>query len=118
MARTLVEPAPAGSALLGARRRVRPLKAQHADECEVLEQLPNIGPSIAADLRSIGVQVPRDLIGRDGFALYQALCRSTGRRQDPCVLDTFMAATDFMAGAPPRPWWTYTAERKRRYGVV
>lgn len=118
MVQTLAKPAPAGSTLLGARRRVRPLKAQRADECVALEQLPNIGPSIAADLRSIGVQVPHDLIGRDAFALYQALCRSTGRRQDPCVLDTFMAATDFMAGAPPRPWWTYTAERKRRHGVV
>ena len=50
--------------------------------------------------------------------LYQALCRATGQRQDPCVLDTFMAATDFMRGAPARPWWAYTAERKQRFGVV
>jgi Pathogenicity locus len=52
------------------------------------------------------------------LALYRGLCAKTGRRQDPCVLDTFMAATDFMRGAEPRPWWTYTAQRKAVYGSV
>jgi hypothetical protein len=93
-------------------------KAHRADEAAHLEQLPNIGPSIASDLRSIGVAHPRELRRRDAFELYQSLCRVTGRRQDPCVLDTFLAATDFMRGAAPRPWWTYTLERKRRFGIV
>jgi hypothetical protein len=104
--------------LLQARRTVRPLKARHADECEALEQLPNIGPSLAGDLRRLGIQHPRELAGRDAFQLYQTLCTLTGRRQDPCVLDTFLAATDFMRGAPARPWWTYTAARKAAYGAV
>ena len=95
-----------------------PRKARHAGECERLEQLPNIGPSIAADLRGLGIVHPRELAARDAFSLYQQLCRDTGRRQDPCVLDTFLAAVDFMRGAEARPWWTYTAERKQRYGVV
>jgi hypothetical protein len=34
------------------------------------------------------------------------------------VLDTFMAATDFMAGAAPAPWWKYTAQRKALFGQV
>jgi hypothetical protein len=34
------------------------------------------------------------------------------------VLDTFIAACEFMRGAPPTPWWHYTAQRKRRYGAV
>lgn len=93
-------------------------KAASAEDCAVLEQLPNVGPAIAADLRLIGVQHPRELRDRDAFALYQALCAATGRRQDPCVLDTFMAATDFMHGAPPAPWWHYTARRKLQYGQV
>ena len=101
-----------------APRAPRPLKARCADECEVLEQLPNIGPSIAADLRRLGVAHPRDLATRDPMALYQSLCHLAGKRQDPCVLDTFIAATDFMRGGEPRPWWTFTAERKSRYGVV
>lgn len=96
--------------------RGRPGKALHAHDCERLEQLPNVGPAIAGDLRRIGVQHPRELIARDAFELYRRLERASGRRQDPCVLDTFLAATDFMRGAPARPWWAYTAERKRRYG--
>jgi hypothetical protein len=93
-------------------------KARSAQECERLEQLPNIGPSIAADLRSLGIEHPRELATRDAFVLYQTLCAKTGQRQDPCVLDTFMAATDFMRGAQARPWWHYTAQRKVVYGQV
>lgn len=96
----------------------RPLKARSAGECELLEQLPNIGPSLAADLRSIGVLHPQELVAKDAFVLYQKLCAQSGKRQDPCVLDTFLAATDFMRGAEPRPWWTYTAQRKAVYGNV
>lgn len=95
-----------------------PRKATVAAECQALEQLPNIGPSIAADLRSLGVRQPQDLVGRDAFALYRQLAAQTGKRQDPCVLDTFIAATAFMGGAPPRPWWEYTAERKALYGAL
>jgi hypothetical protein len=95
-----------------------PRKARSADECEQLEQLPNIGPSIAADLRLLGVVHPRELAGHDALQLYHALCRRTGKRQDPCVLDTFMAATDFMRGAPAAPWWTYTPQRKALFGQV
>jgi hypothetical protein len=61
---------------------------------------------------------PGELAHRDPFVLYQSLCVHSGRRQDPCVLDTFMAITDFMRGAPPAPWWTYTAQRKVVYGNV
>jgi hypothetical protein len=93
-------------------------KACTPDECHALEQLPNIGPALAGDLRLIGVKYPVELRGRDPFALYQSLCAMTGRRQDPCVLDTFMAATDFMRGAEPTPWWHYTAQRKQVYGPV
>lgn len=98
---------------------MKPLpKARSAEDCQALEQLPNVGPRTAADLRSIGVLHPRELAGRDALALYRQLCVRSGRRQDPCVLDTFMAATDFMRGAPPRPWWAYTQRRKALYGAV
>ena len=97
---------------------VAPVKARTANECQALEQLPNIGPSLAGDLRTLGIAHPRELATRDPFVLYQALCTHTGRRQDPCVLDTFMAVTDFMRGAAPAPWWAYTAQRKRLFGQV
>ena len=79
-----------------------------------LEQLPNVGPAIAADLRLLGVARPGDLRGRDPYALYDELCRVTGQRHDPCLLDTFIAAVRFMGGEEAKPWWAYTAERKRR----
>ena len=81
-------------------------------DCCTLEQLPNIGPALSADLRLIGIQEPAQLGGKDAFVLYQRLCAVTNKRHDPCVLDTFMAATDFMGGAPAAPWWKYTAQRK------
>jgi len=93
-------------------------KAASAADCSVLEQLPNIGPSLAADLRSIGIDRPADLRCQDAFALYNKLCALTGQRQDPCVLDTFMAAVDFMNGAPASPWWHYTPQRKAQFGQV
>jgi hypothetical protein len=79
----------------------------------VLEDLPNVGTSVAADLRRIGVRTPRELHGRDPYALYDALNRATGTRHDPCVLDTFIAAVRYVEGGPARPWWKYTAQRKR-----
>lgn len=99
-------------------KALAPRKAAHAAECTQLEQLPNIGPAIAADLRLIGVLHPHELAQKDALALYHALCKTTGQRHDPCVLDTFMAATDFMRGAPALPWWHYTAQRKALYGPV
>jgi hypothetical protein len=99
-------------------QRIKGPKAASANECLVLEDLPNIGPSLAADLRRIGIKTPRELKGRDAFVLYQNLNAATGKRNDPCVLDTFMAAVDFMNGAAAAPWWSYTAQRKALYGAV
>ena len=78
-----------------------------------LRQIPNIGPSIAANLRLIGVTSPQDLLGKDPYKMYDDLCDTTGTRHDPCVIDVFIAATRFMAGEPAKAWWKYTAERKR-----
>ena len=97
---------------------VKAPKAATASDCQQLEQLPNIGPAMAGDLRALGITHPQELAQRDAFSLYQALCAHSGKRQDPCVLDTFMAATDFMRGAAPAPWWAYTAQRKRLYGAL
>jgi hypothetical protein len=78
-----------------------------------LEQLPNIGPAVARYLRRVGVTRPQGLVGRDPYALFDELCRVTGQRFDPCLLDTFIAGVRFMGGEPAQPWWRYTAERKR-----
>src|SRR5271163_2743531 len=78
-----------------------------------LEEIPNVGPAIAADLRQLGITTPGELLGRDPYAMYDDLCRITGQRHDPCLLDTFIAAVRFMEGAAPQPWWKFTPERKR-----
>jgi hypothetical protein len=88
-------------------------KAKTADEATTLESIPNVGPAMARDLRRLGYDKPTDLIGRDPYEIYQDLCIKIGQRQDPCVLDTFIAVTRFMSGDPAYPWWHYTAERKR-----
>ena len=93
-------------------------KAKNARAATALEEIPNIGASIAGDLRSIGIRRPQDLIGRAPHALYLALCERTRARQDPCVLDTFISVVRFMEGAPARPWWHYTAERKKQFSDV
>ena len=76
------------------------------------EQIPNVGPRIAADFRTLGIKAPDDLDKHDALKLYLKLQKITGSKQDPCVLDTFMAVVDFMQGAPATPWWYYTPKRK------
>jgi hypothetical protein len=79
-----------------------------------LEDLPNIGKAMAGDLRLIGIDHPKMLMGKDPLQLNNALCRKTGQRHDPCVIDVFMSAVRFMEGGEPLPWWSFTAERKNR----
>ncbi|HMV16937.1 MAG TPA: helix-hairpin-helix domain-containing protein [Zoogloea sp.] len=88
--------------------------SRRAEEVRRLEDLPNVGPAIARDLRSIGIPDPAALRDADPWALFACLNARDGVRHDPCVLDTFIAVTRFMNGDPARPWWAYTAERKRR----
>ena len=93
--------------------RAKPSGGVDRSDLTELEQLLNVGPSIANSLRRVGVNSPQDLLGRDPIALYEDLCRVTGCRQDPCVLDVFISIVRFMEGEPAKPWWKYTAERKR-----
>ena len=78
-----------------------------------LEDIPNVGPAVADDLRRLGIASPDELLRRDPYAMYDDLSRITGQRHDPCLLDTFISAVRYMEGAPKKPWWKYTAERKR-----
>ncbi len=77
-----------------------------------LTDLPNIGPAMARDLMAIGIVAPDKLWGRSAHEMYETLCRVTGVRHDPCVLDVFLSITRFMEGNDPKPWWHYTRERK------
>ncbi len=82
-------------------------------QLKALTDLPNIGPSTAADLRLLGINTPQQLLGSDAFKMYQMLCDMTQTRHDPCVLDVFISITDFINGNPPQVWWHYTEKRKQ-----
>jgi hypothetical protein len=83
---------------------------------EELTDLPNVGPACAEDLRRIGISEPKQLTGRDPYDLYETLCRITGKRHDPCVIDLFISITSFMAGGEPKSWWEFSGERRARKG--
>jgi hypothetical protein len=88
-------------------------EAAHAGAARRLEDIPDIGPALARDLRSLGIDAPARLERRNAFKLYQDLSIVTARRHDPCVPDTFMATVDFINGNPSAPWWHFTQKRKQ-----
>ena len=92
-------------------------KVSTCRDVATLEDIPNVGPAVASDLRELGITKPDDLLDRDPYAMYDDLCRLTGRRHDPCLLDTFIAAVRFMEGGPKKPWWKFTAERKKELAI-
>jgi len=91
---------------------MNPAKASH-ETTRTLTDLPNVGKTVAADLRNIGINTPEDLIGKDAFVLYKTMCDYYAMKQDPCMLDVLMSIVDFMNGGEPQVWWAYTDERKR-----
>lgn len=91
------------------------MKVVTAQEAHKVSDIPNIGKQMTVALSLLGISSPAELKTKDPFILYTELGVIKGVRQDPCVLDTFMAAIDFCNGAPSLPWWKYTAQRKHQY---
>ena len=83
-----------------------------------LTDLRGVGRSIAADLRALGISTVPQLAASDGVRLYEKLCALSGKRQDPCVQDTFVCAVA-QARDPELPaeqtnWWYWSRVRKQR----
>jgi hypothetical protein len=82
-----------------------------------LRRAPGIGPSLARDLRELGVRGLADLKGRDPERLYDRLNQVRGVRQDPCVLYAFRCAVYFARTPRPRPellkWWNWKGRELR-----
>ena len=72
-------------------------KALCAQQARRLTDIPNIGTSIAADLRGAGVQEPADVQCMDPVAVYERLRGPMGRRHDPCVLPRAVPIVEAMA---------------------
>jgi nucleotidyltransferase/DNA polymerase involved in DNA repair len=86
-----------------------------------LSDLRGVGPSIAANLQSLGVRTVDQLAASDGVELYDRLCALTKTRQDPCVQDTFVCAVQ-QARDPSLPaeqtnWWYWSRIRKNPSAV-
>jgi len=82
-----------------------------ATKKDELQTLPGIGPSLAGDLRALGVRRAADLKHRNPERLYAQLSRLRGARQDPCVLYAFRCAAYSARAVRPRPellkWWNW-----------
>ena len=93
---------------------MKPMSAHSAiSPISDLLALANVGPAVARYLARVGITQTSQLTGRDAVEIYEEMCAVSGRRHDPCLLDTVMSAVEQANGGPARPWWDYTAERKR-----
>ena len=79
------------------------------------QKIPNVGPKFAQDLIDLGFVDISEIKGQEPLVLYKKLEKLTRSRQDPCVLDTFMAIVDYAQTGQNRPWFSFTAERKEIY---
>jgi hypothetical protein len=82
-----------------------------------LQTIPGVGPSLARDLRALGVTSLAKLRRRNPERLYSELSRIRGARQDPCVLYVFRCAVYY--ARTPRPdanlckWWNWKGRELR-----
>lgn len=83
-----------------------------------LRSLRSIGPAMVRDFELLGITSIAQLKRQTGQKLYDRLCELTGKRHDPCVLDTFVAAVA-QAKDPNLPaeqcdWWYWSRVRKEQ----
>lgn len=95
------------------RGQLQSVDASELNDAMKLEDIPNIGKSIAGDLRSLGIHTPTELAKRDPLTTYLSLSDSMGKRHDPCVLYTLMAARHFLENGEAVPWWKFTGQGKQ-----
>ena len=86
-------------------------------DIKCLQEIANVGNAIAKDFNIIGINSPKQLIGRDPYKMYNDLCCATNQKHDPCVIDVFISAVRYMEGGPPKKWWEFTKERKNKLGA-
>lgn len=77
-----------------------------------LREIPGVGPSIARDLRALGIARVADLRGRNPERLYAASNRLRGVVQDRCLLYAFRCAVYYATEPRPKPrllkWWNWS----------
>jgi hypothetical protein len=84
---------------------------------DALLALANVGPATARDFALLGIATVAQLAKQEPDKLYARLNKLAGRRHDPCVWDTFAATIHQARTGEAKPWWHWTAERKRRMAL-
>jgi hypothetical protein len=88
-----------------------PARKKTRRSASALEQIPGVGPSIAADLEDIGITAVADLKHADPQALYDRVCRHMGEKQDRCLLYVFRCAVYYASQVKHEPeklkWWNW-----------
>ena len=77
-----------------------------------LQAIPGVGPSIALDLRTLGITRVAQLKGRDPERLYARSNALRGVTQDRCLLYVFRCAVYYASTPHPRArllkWWNWS----------
>ncbi len=80
-------------------------------QSDELRTIPGVGPSLARDLRLLGIERVADLHGRDPEQLYAELQERIGEHVDRCVLYVFRSSVYFAGQAQPEleltRWWNW-----------
>jgi hypothetical protein len=81
------------------------------DQEDELRGIPGVGPSLARDLRLLGIDKVGDLRDRDPEELYAELQTRLDDHVDRCVLYVFRSSVYFAGRARPEPeltrWWNW-----------
>lgn len=98
-------------------RKLRGTKTQPGGRRE-LGDLISVGPATLRDFDQLGIRSVAQLARANPRRLYERMCRITGTRIDPCLLDVFCAAVA-QAGNSRLPaaecqWWYHSRLRKAR----
>ncbi|MCW8986027.1 MAG: helix-hairpin-helix domain-containing protein [Gammaproteobacteria bacterium] len=83
-----------------------------------LQDIPNVGKSTEKYLHILGIYEPIQLAGQDPFKLYNDFYDITKKKHDPCLIDVFISAVNYMEGGAAKKWWEFTAERKIKQGTT
>ncbi len=90
--------------------------ARQLSDSRTLADLVSIGPAMLGDFALLKIRSVEQLAKQDPQRLYNRLCRLTGTRQDPCVLDVLHCAVaqarDPKLPAKQRQWWYWSRVRK------
>jgi hypothetical protein len=85
------------------------MNASYQMRKRALQEIPGVGPSIAADLLAIGIKTIDDLKGKDPELLYRRSNRKAGVVQDRCLLYVFRCAVYYASTMRPAAgklqWW-------------